>query len=69
VKRRRNAFWTDEELGSLRVLARKGITANGLAVRFGRSKKAILDKAKQLQLNVREQNRLPFSQRVSWLES
>jgi hypothetical protein len=69
VKRRRNAFWTDEELESLRVLAAKGVTANSLSVRFGRSKKLSPDKAKELQLNVREQSRLPFSERVSWLRS
>jgi hypothetical protein len=69
VKRRRNAFWTGEQLESLRVLAGKGVTANSLAVRFGRSKKAVLDKAKELQLSVRVQSRLPSRERVSWLGS
>jgi hypothetical protein len=69
VKRRRNSFWTGEELERLRVLAGKGVTANSLAVRFGRSKKAVLDKAKELQLSVRVQSRLPSRERVFWLGS
>jgi hypothetical protein len=67
VKRRRNSFWTGEELESLRLLAGKGVTANSLAVRFGRSKKAVVEKAKELQLSVRVQSRLPFRERMSWL--
>ena len=69
LKRRRNSFWTDDELESLRVLAGKGITANSLAVRFGRSRKAVLDKAKELHLRVRQQSRLPSKERMSWLAS
>jgi len=69
VKRGRNSFWTGEELESLRVLAGKGVTANSLAVRFGRSKKAVIDKAKELQLSVRVPSRLPSRDRVSWLGS
>ena len=55
--------WTDQEIGTMRTMAKKNTPTRVIALKVGRSEEAVRKKAQEQEISLKPTNQSPYNRR------